>query len=153
MKLYISTEMLAVFSLREVELSRRIHCFLAGERERFYSILFPPPPLAFPPHPSAGSCNFPHRTFLFFIAYFFALYVPACILYLTSKPNCATLRWGLSQPRLWDAGAFPFASWDERISTGANVAFDRAKVRAEFNSSFLSSLITSPNGPETFLFY
>lgn len=74
--------MLAVFSLREVELSRRIHCFLAGERERFYSILFPPPPPAFPPppHPPAGSCNFPHRTFLFFIAYFFALYVATCIL-------------------------------------------------------------------------
>lgn len=44
MKLYISAEMLAVFLLREVELSRRIQCGKgAAQREGFYGILPRPP--------------------------------------------------------------------------------------------------------------
>lgn len=66
MKLYISTEMLAVFSLREVELSRRIHCFPTGERERFHSILSPLP-FVFHHLSSSSSLQFPatHTPFFY----------------------------------------------------------------------------------------
>lgn len=76
MKLYISTEMLAVFSLREVELSRRIHCFPTGERERFYSILSPPPPRVSTISPSSSrALQFPATHLLSFLSPTFSRHV------------------------------------------------------------------------------
>lgn len=159
MKLYISTKMLAVFSLREVELSRRIHCFPTGERERIYSILFPRPPvfrlplillLLLLPSPAIS------RNALFsFLLPTFSRRVSACILYPASRPNRASPRWGRAA-RARHGELFPFASWDERISAGANMAYSIEQKYARNSlpvSLSLPVLISSPNGPETFLFY
>lgn len=103
-----------MFSLREVELSRRIQCF-PTQRGRFYSTLLPAHPLL--PVSSCWALQFPASR-SFFIAYFFAphsrMQPP-----VTSRPKAALRRM-----------SFPFADRDERVS--ASVAFDQAKVRAEF---------------------
>lgn len=151
MKLYISTKMLAVFSLREVELSRRIHCFPTGERERFYSILSPRPPVFRLPfiHPLLPSPAISRNALFSFLSPTFSRRVP-CILYLASRPNRAAPRWAARARH----GSF----FHSRVETSVFLreqtwrSIEQKYARNSLPVS-LPALISSPNGPETFLFY
>lgn len=88
MKLYISAEMLAVFSLREVELSRRIQCF-PTQRERFYSSFLPASLfLHIPPSGPAISRN----ALLFYRLFFRAAFPHASLQHLGRAESRASTR-------------------------------------------------------------